>query len=113
MYGAILGDIVGSLYEFDPIETTDFPLFIYDPEAKDDAGKPIRIVRRMGTNLGDLIADAFKNKTGAECSFINGGGIRVNIEKGDITLSEVIDVLPFGNILCSSLHIFLDHPTPF
>ena len=82
------------------IGTTDFPLYIYDPEAKDSAGKPIRIVRRMGTNLGDLIADAFKNKTGAECSFINGGGIRVNIEKGDITLSEVIDVLPFGNILC-------------
>ncbi len=82
------------------IGTTDFPLYIYDPEAKDSAGKPIRIIRRMGTNLGDLIADAFKNKTGAECSFINGGGIRVNIEKGDITLSEVIDVLPFGNILC-------------
>ena len=82
------------------IGTADFPLYIYDPEAKDSAGKPIRIVRRMGTNLGDLIADAFKNKTGAECSFINGGGIRVNIEKGDITLSEVIDVLPFGNILC-------------
>ena len=82
------------------IGTTDFPLYIYDPEAKDSAGKPIRIVRRMGTNLGDLIADAFKNKTSAECSFINGGGIRVNIEKGDITLSEVIDVLPFGNILC-------------
>ena len=82
------------------IGTTDFPLYIYDPEAKDSAGKPIRIVRRMGTNLGDLIADAFKNKTGAECSFINGGGIRVNIDKGDITLSEVIDVLPFGNILC-------------
>ena len=82
------------------IGTTDFPLYIYDPEAKDSAGKPIRIIRRMGSNLGDLIADAIKNKIGADCSFINGGGIRENIDKGDITISNVIDVLPFGNILC-------------
>ena len=27
MIGAIVGDIVGSIYEFDPIKTTEFPLF--------------------------------------------------------------------------------------
>ena len=82
------------------VGTTDFPLFIYDPEAKDDAGKPIRIIRRMETNLGDLITDAFKNKTGAECSFLNSGSIRVNVDKGNITISNIIDVMPFGNVLC-------------
>ena len=27
MYGAFIGDIVGSKYEFDNIKTKDFPLF--------------------------------------------------------------------------------------
>lgn len=81
------------------IGTTSFPLYIYDPETKDSAGKPIRIVRRMETNLGNLVSDAFKNKTGSDCAFINGGSLRVNIESGDINVSNVIDVLPFGNSL--------------
>ena len=34
MLGAMIGDMVGSIYEFDPIKTTDFPflgqrLFFY------------------------------------------------------------------------------------
>ena len=29
----------------------------------------------------------------------NGGGIRAAIDQGDITLGEVITVLPFGNTL--------------
>lgn len=79
---------------------TDFPLYIYDPTAKDDAGKPIRIIRRVETNLGDLVADAYRTKTGADCAYTNGGGIRKNIEAGDIKLSDVKDVQPFGNIVC-------------
>ena len=82
------------------IGTTDFPLYIYDPEAKDDAGKPIRIVRRMETNLGDLVVDAYKAKTGADCAYTNGGGIRVNVETGDIKISDIKNVQPFGNIIC-------------
>ena len=80
--------------------TTDFPLYIYDPVAKDDAGKPIRIIRRVETNLGDLVADAYKVRTGADCAYTNGGGIRVNVEPGDIKLSDVKNVQPFGNIVC-------------
>ena len=82
------------------IGTTEFPLYIYDPVAKDDAGKPIRIIRRVETNLGNLVADAYKVRTGAECAYTNGGGIRVNIEAGDIKLSDVKNVQPFGNIVC-------------
>ena len=82
------------------IGTTEYPLYIYDPTAKDDAGKPIRIIRRMETNLGDLVADAYKERTGAECSYTNGGGIRVNVEAGDIKVSDIKNVQPFGNIVC-------------
>lgn len=41
-------------------------LTINDPTARDDAGKPVRIIRRAETNLGDLIADAFRIRSGAE-----------------------------------------------
>jgi 2',3'-cyclic-nucleotide 2'-phosphodiesterase (5'-nucleotidase family) len=54
-------------------------------------------VRSRETNLGNLIADAMLEKTGAELAFMNGGGIRSSINIGDITLGEVITVLPFGN----------------
>ena len=56
------------------IGSTDFPLYIYDPEVKDDAGKPIRIIRRRETNLGNLVVDAYKTKTGADCAYRNGAG---------------------------------------
>lgn len=37
MYGAILGDIIGSPYEFDQgNKTKDFPLFSEDPSYTDD-----------------------------------------------------------------------------
>ncbi|ETA79070.1 choice-of-anchor I family protein [Youngiibacter fragilis] len=54
-------------------------------------------VRSKETNLGNLIADAMLEKTGAELAFMNGGGIRSSINIGDITLGEVITALPFGN----------------
>jgi len=54
-------------------------------------------VRSKETNLGNLIADAMLAKTGAEIAFMNGGGIRSSINIGEITLGEVITVLPFGN----------------
>lgn len=37
MYGAFIGDIVGSQYEFDEIKTKDFTLFSYDCGFTDDS----------------------------------------------------------------------------
>ncbi len=79
---------------------SNFDLVISDPEAKDSAGVPIRIVRRMETNLGDLVADAYKVRTGADVGYINGGGVRTFIEKGDITIGDIKDVQPFSNLVC-------------
>ena len=78
---------------------TDFELYINDPTAVDDNGKPIRIVRRSETNLGDLCADAYIDQSGADIAFVNGGGIRVNIKAGDITMNDILKVHPFGNML--------------
>lgn len=36
----------------------------------------------------------------ADVAFVNGGGIRVSIPAGDITLGDILQVHPFGNALC-------------
>lgn len=81
------------------VATTAVDLTITDPEAVDDNGKPVRIVRRAETNLGDLCADAYIDQSGADIAFVNGGGIRVSIPKGDVTLNDILKVHPFGNEL--------------
>ena len=78
---------------------TDFDLLINDPTAVDDNGKPIRIVRRSETNLGDLCADAYIDQSGADIAFVNGGGIRITIGAGDITMNDILKVHPYGNML--------------
>ncbi len=75
-------------------------LTINDPVEKDSYGKPIRMVRRAETNLGDLVADAYRSQTGADVAFVNGGSIRVSIAAGDVTLRDILSVHPFGNSLC-------------
>jgi 5'-nucleotidase/UDP-sugar diphosphatase len=57
-------------------------------------------VRSKETNLGNLISDALLAKTknfGTQISIQNGGSIRTGIPAGDISLGQVIDVMPFGN----------------
>ncbi len=49
--------------------------------------------------LGSLIADALRAETGAQIAIMNGGGIRADIDAGEITLGEVLTVLPFGNLV--------------
>lgn len=59
-------------------------------------------VRGRETNMGNLIADICLARTrtdGAVVALMNGGGIRASILAGDVTLGNVITVLPFGNTL--------------
>jgi 5'-nucleotidase / UDP-sugar diphosphatase len=59
-------------------------------------------VRSKETNLGNLIADSTLAKTraaGAQVAIVNGGGVRTSIGAGEVTLGEVLEVLPFGNTL--------------
>lgn len=50
-------------------------------------------------NLGSLIADAMRWETGAQIAIMNGGGVRADIDEGEITLGEVLTVQPFNNLL--------------
>ncbi len=76
------------------VAKTDVELTINKP------GSDEGIIRKAETNLGDLCADAYRTLLGADIGFVNGGGIRANIEKGDITYADIIAVHPFGNSVC-------------
>ena len=56
-------------------------------------------VRSGETNLGNLIADSMIDVTSADIAITNGGGIRESIAAGDVTVGDIITVLPFGNII--------------
>ena len=48
-------------------------------------------------NFGNAIADAMREAVGADIALQNGGGIRTNIEKGDLTLYKINEAFPFIN----------------
>lgn len=81
------------------IATAEVELTIFDPTETDSNGKPIRMVRRSETNAADFCADAYKVATGADIVLINGGGVRANIEKGEVTYGDVLSIAPFNNQL--------------
>ncbi|HYH92294.1 MAG TPA: bifunctional metallophosphatase/5'-nucleotidase [Candidatus Saccharimonadales bacterium] len=63
-----------------------------------------RNVRTPGleSTLGRLIADAqlaSSQEAGAQIAFMNPGGIRANLDAGDITYGEAFSVQPFSNIV--------------
>jgi len=55
-------------------------------------------VRCGETNLGDLIADAYRTVLDADIGMMNGGGIRASIPAGDVTIEQVLAVMTFGNM---------------
>ncbi|MEM7461466.1 MAG: bifunctional metallophosphatase/5'-nucleotidase [Pseudomonadota bacterium] len=52
--------------------------------------------------MGNLITDAMLDRVkdqGVQIALQNGGGIRASIDSGDVTMGEVLTVLPFQNTL--------------
>ena len=82
------------------VASTSVELIVRDPDILDSKGKAMRMIRRTETNLGDLCADAYRDQSGADVAFVNGGGIRTNIKAGDITLGNILSVFPTGDSLC-------------
>ena len=56
-------------------------------------------VRTRETNMGDFIADAFRQATGSDVALVNGGSIRADtiIEPGVLTKRDVLSILPYNN----------------
>jgi len=49
--------------------------------------------------LGNMIADSMRAAMNSDFAMMNGGGIRSNINAGDITWGELYNILPFNNVL--------------
>jgi len=56
-------------------------------------------VRTKSMPLGTSVAKAMTAETGADVSFFNGGNLRADLTKGDVTIGDVQNVLPYGNTL--------------
>jgi 5'-nucleotidase/UDP-sugar diphosphatase len=54
-------------------------------------------VRSQPTNLGVMIARSMLERTGADLSIMNAGGVRDSLPEGRITYRDVLKVQPFGN----------------
>ena len=56
-------------------------------------------VRTREAPIGNLIADAYRYYGESDIAFVNGGGIRTGLTKGDVTYEDIMNVHPFGNVL--------------
>lgn len=71
---------------------SDYPMSIYNEQGS-------QVVRFAETSIGNLVCDAFRTISGAQLTINNGGGIRTKLPAGDWTYGDVLDLLPFNNIL--------------
>ncbi len=56
-------------------------------------------VRAQPTTMGQLLARAMMERTGADLALMNSGGIRDSLPAGRVTYRDVLKVQPFGNQL--------------
>ncbi|MDF2935162.1 MAG: hypothetical protein K0Q90_535 [Paenibacillaceae bacterium] len=49
--------------------------------------------------LGNMIADGMKKAMDADFALMNGGGVRENLDAGEITWGELYGIQPFNNVL--------------
>lgn len=71
----------------------------YDLIIKDANGD--RLIRKQETNLGDFCADALLAFTGADIALVNGGGIRANINRGEVKFNDLYNVMPFSDVIAT------------
>lgn len=60
----------------------------------------VRLVRNRETAIGNFCADAYRAASGADIALIQGGGIRADLPKGDITYADLLAIHPWSNTLC-------------
>lgn len=49
--------------------------------------------------LGNLIADGMKAAMNSDFALMNGGGVRANLDAGEVTFGDLFAIQPFGNVL--------------
>lgn len=81
-------------YLYESIGTSEVELTINDP----DTGK--RAIRTQETNMGNFVANAYRNITEADIALVNGGGIRASVAAGEVIRKDLMNVNPWNNEMC-------------
>lgn len=94
---SVLAEVQAEFEEILQVEVaeSEVDLLFRSPEVADD------LVRLQETNLGNLVADAYRVVMESDVALINAGGIRASLEKGPITYEDIINIHPFGNEVSS------------
>jgi 2',3'-cyclic-nucleotide 2'-phosphodiesterase (5'-nucleotidase family) len=80
---------------------SEFDLIIKPEDSTDSHSIYCRV---QECTVGDLVADAINNLAKGVFAIVNGGGIRNNMKKGNITRADVIEALPwFNNVVVKKL----------
>ena len=76
------------------VGVVDFDLMVM-PKGKTESHS--NYCRMRECSLGNLIADSFREVVLSDVAILNGGSVRNNLMKGEITRKDIIDILPFFN----------------
>ncbi|HNT28753.1 MAG TPA: 5'-nucleotidase C-terminal domain-containing protein, partial [bacterium] len=57
------------------------------------------LLRFKEAELGNVITDIMRTRTGADIAFVNGGGIRQGLKKGLVTEKDIYSVFPFNDTI--------------
>ncbi len=87
--------------KFEPILNQPVGETAFDIRSDNPADK-VRRVRNGETNMGDFVADAYKNVLDTDVAIVNGGSLRNNIKAGVITYAGLLEAFPFGN-MCAAV----------
>ena len=76
------------------VATSSVELIIRDPETG------ARVIRNCETNLGDFVADAYREATKADVAIVSAGSICCRIPAGDITVNDLIKCCGEDSRIC-------------
>jgi 2',3'-cyclic-nucleotide 2'-phosphodiesterase (5'-nucleotidase family) len=103
-YNGVLVETVldSSIYDKAAQAKVDEMLTMIGPELKRVIGKlEIDWTRSYSeeSNLGQWESDAIRKKMKTDIAFMNAGGLRKDLQKGDISVGDIWEINPFGNTI--------------
>lgn len=75
------------------------PILALKEQAVGSSLYPLGHSRNTFSPLGQWVADAMRSSVQADVAFLNGGGVRLGLPAGEISLGQVYAALPFDNTL--------------
>ncbi len=97
LVGTLEAEAMEDLGESIGTSMRDFPY----PETTTTAPGGWELVRTEDTPIGHLVTTSYLDRTGADLAFENAGGIRGGITKGQIALSDLLSISPYGNTVAT------------